>query len=270
MGAISKQINEGLRPSAWIGAAQSLWGEGHLFPAEGRFATELATALKLKKHQDIAIFGSGLCGGARALAEKLSARLSCYEWDQALGAEAATLNMRSSAGFLLKTHQIEMQAGFPAGRQYDCVFVFLRLHQRPDRAKLIKQLAAALKPGGTLCMINYLSGAESLPLDIRQKLFADAAPGPLMRLSDLHFALASAQLEIGMEFDVTQKVRDTVVAGFAGMKEIVLSIMRKQASAGEALTHEVQLWAARHDQMKAGRLEVRCTFAMKREARAGA
>jgi hypothetical protein len=46
--------------------------------------------------------------------------------------------------------------------------------------------------------------------------------------------------------------------------------MRNQAQAGEALTKEVQLWAARHDQMKAGRLEVRCTFAMKREARAGA
>jgi hypothetical protein len=91
----------------------------------------------------------------------------------------------------------------------------------------------------------------------------------LWRPSDLHFALVAAGLEVGVEFDVSQKFRDAIVLGFGGMKDIVLSVMRDKASAGEALTDEVKLWAARHDLMKAGKLEVRCTFAMKREARAG-
>jgi hypothetical protein len=177
--------------------------------------------------------------------------------------------MRSSAGFLLKCHDVTLGNGFPAGRQYDTIMTALRLHQRPDRAAIFRQLAGSLKPGGTLCMINYLSGAEPLPQEARDKLFADAAPGPLMRATDLHFSIVKVGLEVGMEIDVTQKFRESIVAGFAGMKDVVMSIMRDKASAGEDLTQEVKLWAARHDQMKAGRLEVRCTFAMKREARAG-
>lgn len=256
--------------TAQLAAAQALWGEGNLFPAEPRFAVELASALKLKKDKDIAIFGSGLCGGARELAGHLNARISCYEWDAALSAMAKCQNVKSSAGFLLHSHQIEPSHGFPAGKQYDCVFILMRLHQRPDRSKLLKQMAGALKPGGTAVLANYVSGAEPLTQDLRQQLFSDAAPGPFMRAPDLHFALGSAGLEVGIEFDVTQKFRDAIVAGFGRMKDVVLSIMRQQSVAGEELGHDVKLWAARHDQMKAGRLEVRCTFAMKPEARAGA
>jgi SAM-dependent methyltransferase len=241
-----------------------------VFPTEARLAAELVAALKLKKDKDIAILGSALCGGARILADKLQAKISCYEWDPAMAQLSTGLNSRSGAGFLLKTHQIAIADGFPAGRQYDNIFVFLRLHQRPDRGKLIKQLAAALKPGGTLCTVNYVSGAEPLAQQTREKLFSDAAPGPFMRLSDLHFQLVGARLEVGMEFDLTQKFREAIVASFAGMKDVVLSIMKNQASAGEDLSQDVKLWAARHDEMKAGRLEVRCTIAMKREARAGA
>jgi SAM-dependent methyltransferase len=260
------------RPSAQcsLTAAQALWGEGNLQPAEARFATDLATALKLKRDRDIAIFGSALCSGARAMADQLKARISCYEWEARQVALAVSLNLRSSAGFLLKTHQVSATDGFPAGRQYDCILVVLRLHQRPDRGRLIKQLAAALKPGGTLCLVNYLGGAEPLPPETRERLFSDAAPGPLWRASDLHFALVGAGLEVGVEFDVTQKFKEAIVSGFSGMKDVVLSIMRQQANAGEALTEEVKMWAARHDLMKAGKLEVRCTFAMKREPRAGA
>jgi SAM-dependent methyltransferase len=253
-----------------LSAAQALWGEGNTQPAEQRFAMDLATALKLRKDKDIAVFGSGLCSGARAIAGQLKARVSCYEWDAGLYGGGNALNARSSAGFLIKTHHIAFAEGFPAGRQYDCVFVVLRLHQRPDKNRLIKQLAGALKPGGTLCLVNYLSGSEPLPADARARLFADAAPGPLWRATDLHFALVSTGLEVGVEFDVTAKFRDAIVAGFGGMKDVVLAIMRQQANAGEALTQEVKLWAARHDLMKSGQLEVRCTFAMKREARAGA
>lgn len=257
-------------PQSALSAAQALWGDGCIFPAEQRFALDLASALKLRKDKDIAVFGSSLCAGARAIADQLKARVSCYEWDGDLYSGAIALNGRSSAGFLIKTHQVSVAEGFPAGRQYDCVFVVLRLHQRADKNRLIKQLGAALKPGGTLCLVNFLSGAEPLPPEARAKLFADAAPGPLWRATDLHFALVSTGLEVGVELDVTAKVRDAIVAGFGGMKDVVLSIMRQQATAGEALTEEVKLWAARHDHMKAGRLEVRCTFAMKREARAGA
>lgn len=253
-----------------LSAAQALWGEGNIQPAEQRFASELAVALKLKKDKDIAIFGAGLCGGARTVAGQLQARISCYEWDPTMAAAAVNLNLRSSAGFLIKSHQIALADGFPAGKQYDCVFAILRLHQRPDRGKLIKQMAGALKPGGTLCLVNYLGGAEPLPPEARAKLFADAAPGPLWRASDLHFALVSSRLEVGLDSDVTQKFRDAIVAGFGGMKDVVMAIMRQQATAGEALSDEVKLWAARHDLMKAGKLEVRCTFAVKREARAGA
>ena len=271
MGATAAEAigERGQTRSGLLTAAQALWGDGNVFPAEARLAAELAAVLKLKKDKDVAIFGSALCGGARVLADKLQTKISCYEWDPAMAQMAAGLNARSGAGFLLKTHQIALADGFPAGRQYDCVLVFLRLHQRPDRAKLIKQLAAALKPGGVLCTTNYVSGAEPLSQEAREKLFSDASPGPFMRLPDLHFQLVSARLEVGMEFDVTQKYREAIVGGFAAMKDVVLSIMRNQASAGEDLSRDVKLWAARHDEMKAGRLEVRCTLAMKREARAG-
>lgn len=250
-------------------AAQALWGEGNTHPAERQFAIDLAAAIKLKKDKDIAIFGSALGSGARALVERLGARISCYEWVPSMIARAAALNMKSSAGFLINAHHLAPEDGFPAGRQYNCIFSILRLHQRADRNKLVKQLAATLKPGGTLCLVSYLGGAEPIVPEVRAKLFADAAPGPLWRPSDLHFALVAAGLEVGVEFDVSQKFRDAIVLGFGGMKDIVLSVMRDKASAGEALTDEVKLWAARHDLMKAGKLEVRCTFAMKREARAG-
>lgn len=247
-----------------ISAAQALWGEGHLYPAESRFACELATALNLKKGKDIAFFGSGLCGAARALAGQLETRVSCYEWDPALAAAAAGLNLRSSAGFLIKSHSLGVSDGFPAGRTFDCLMVVLRLHQRQDKRKLIQHMAGAMKRGGTLCLVNYLGGPEPVAQDTRDTMFADAAPGPLWRASDLHFALVGAQLEVGFETDITQRFRDAIVAGFGGMKDVVLSIMRQQANAGEALTNEVKVWAARHDAMKAGKLEVRCTIAVKR------
>lgn len=247
-----------------LGAAQSLWGEGQTHPAEQRFANEFVTALKLKRGIDIAIFGSGLCGGARTLADQLQTRVSCFEWDPVMAAAAAGLNLKSSAGFLVKNQLIEVADGFPVGRQYDSIIMALRLYERPDQAKLIKQIASALKPGGSLCMVNYLSCNETIPAEQRSVLFPNAAPGPLWRASDLHFALVGAQLDVVFETNVSQKFREAIVSGFGAMKDIVLAIMRQQANAGEALTQEVKVWAARHDAMKAGILDMRCTIAAKR------
>jgi hypothetical protein len=51
------------------------------------------------------------------------------------------------------------------------------------------------------------------------------------------------------------------------MKDVVLTVMRNQAKgsvlAGQALSDMVKLWAARHDALKDGRLEVHCALATK-------
>jgi hypothetical protein len=248
-------------------AVQALWGEGTLFPSELRLAGELVPALKLARDKDIAIFGSGLCGAARHLAAMLNCKLSCYEWDPRLAAAAHTLNSRTKEGFLLKQHTPSMQDGFPAGRHYDAIIAPMRLHERQDRQKLVKQMSSSLKPGAVVCVIDFLSGQELLSSERRERLFPGAATGPLWRKTDLQFALVSGGLKVTADVDVTAKFRDSIVTGFGNMKDVVLTVMRNQAKgsvlAGEALSEQVKLWAARHDALKDGGLDVCCMIAVK-------
>jgi SAM-dependent methyltransferase len=255
-----------------IEAAQALWGEGYVMPSEKRYAQEAVAAMKLSRDKDIAIFGASLCGAARDIAEALECRLSCYEWDSAFADACVPLNTRSPAGFLLRVVPVGLREGFPAGRQFDSILSFMRLHERPDKPQIVKQMAGAMKPGGQILLLDFLSGPEPLSPEKRSTLFP-RLEGPatqVWRTADLHFALLSAGFKIDADVDISAKFRTVIVAGFAQMKSVVLSVLSSQPAGSErssdALNRTVKLWAARHDALRDGLLAVRCTVATKAAA----
>jgi hypothetical protein len=96
---------EGVWPPARITVAESLWGEGFLFPGGEDETLRLVKPLGLSPKASLLLLGAGSGGPARAIAAKLGVWVTAFEADPDL----AVLSMeRSTKAGLGRRAQTEM------------------------------------------------------------------------------------------------------------------------------------------------------------------
>jgi SAM-dependent methyltransferase len=189
-------------------------------------AAELAGQLAAGLPADPAVLdlgaGSGVWG--LALAERLpAARLTAVDLPPVLAvlrAAAAAAGIQSQVDILAGSY---FDVELPAGR-YDLVLLGNVLHlEQPDAAaRLVRRAAAALRPGGTLAVIDILGDAEH-PSDRERAMYAlflglRAEHGQMYRRVELDSWLAAAGLLPPRRLPLASppQLLDVVLAGKPG------------------------------------------------------
>ena len=133
-----------------------------------------AERLELQPTSRVLDIGSGVGGPARYLAHTIGCRVTALELQPKLNAIAADLTQRTGLGERV-THVLGDALAYPfADAEFDAVVSWLAILHIPDRPRLFKRLARALRSGGgcyveDLCM-RAPFGPENLR-DLREVVF---------------------------------------------------------------------------------------------------
>lgn len=256
--------------SGWLEAEQALWGAGYLSPGEPAFGAEAAATLALSKDMDVAVFGAGLCGAARDIGAATDSRIIAYEWDETLETAAVRVNAQFKSGFHVKLQPLTLSGAMALGKRFDALICHDRLHALKNRIAILSNLGRAVKAGGSLLLSDFVAGEEPMDENQRARCFPaqNQMPWPLWSASAMQATLTEAGFQVARIDNLSPSYRKHTLASFTKMKSIVLQVMAGKPSetgkpVGAPLTAAVRTWAARHDAMKAGTLQVRRFMAIK-------
>jgi SAM-dependent methyltransferase len=155
-------------PPSWnperLATTDALWGDGYQFPGGEIETLRLAKPLGLSAATSLLLIGAGGGGPCCALATQLGAWVSGFEADQNLVDAAIERVMHRN---LSRRAQIECwnpdQPGFKEHFYHHCLALEPLRGHHPER--VLGAIAAALKPGGHLMMIELVAGAPINPAD---------------------------------------------------------------------------------------------------------
>ena len=146
-------------PSARIGIAEALWGEGFLSPGGATETLRLAKPMGLSAASSLLLLGAGSGGSTRSIATSLGVWVSGFEANPRL---AALANERSIRAGLGKRAQVETwdpdAPKFPL-HYYHHGMALEPLHgARPEPT--LAALSLALKPGGQLVLVELVADLQ--------------------------------------------------------------------------------------------------------------
>ena len=148
-------------PSARIGVAEALWGEGFLFPGGGAEVLRLAKPLGLTAASSLMLIGAGSGGPPRCIAGEFGVWVTGYEANPRL---VELANERSQRAGLGRRAQVEpwdpLAPKFP--RHYFHHGIAIERAARRRAGAAAGRHAQALKPGGQLVLLEAVA---DLPLD---------------------------------------------------------------------------------------------------------
>ncbi len=154
---------------------------------EGTDAVDSAAlALGAGSQSHILDVGAGLGGPARHLADRTSARVTALEIQPDLHTTGEALTARVGLEHLVEHRLGDILAGDAGDRKYDGIMSMLCVLHIADRATLFGRCAAALEPGGTICLDDYVALA-ALTEQERERL-ATTVACPYLPTADRYVA----------------------------------------------------------------------------------
>ena len=243
-------------PSARIGVAEALWGEGFLFPGGAEETLRLATPLGLSAASSLALLGAGTGGPARTIATELGVWVTGYEANPHL---VAVANERSQRAGLGRRAQVELwdpaAPRFPPHYFHHAIAIEPLRGAPPDAALLA--VSRALKPGGQFVLEQTVA---DLPLDDHDPVVVSWA-----RLDDRSASvpselgitrlLSQLRFDVRIVEDVSQRQMRHALRGWhvavRGMDDAKPNLHQLARVVSEA-----ELWLARFRLMRAGRLRL--------------
>ena len=244
-------------PSARIGVAEALWGQGFLFPGGGAEVLRLATPLGLSAASSLLLIGAGSGGPPRCIAAEFGVWVTGYEANPRL---VDLANERSERAGLGRRAQVEiwdtLAPKFPR-RYFHHGMAIEPLHgAKPEQ--VLAAVALALKPERSSCCWRW---SPIPPLDPADPMVATWA-----RL-DHRSADVPSELEITNVLGAPQvrcadrrgRVASSHAERDAGMAH---RGARRWPGARPALrqigmvVHEAELWLARFRLMRDGKLRL--------------
>lgn len=243
-------------PTARIGVAEALWGEGFLFPGGRDEALRLAKPLGLSAASSLMFIGAGPGGAPRCITTEFGVWVTGYESNARLVALANERNARAGLG---RRAQMELwdpfAPNFPS-HYYHHAIAIEPLHGAPAEA-LLGAVAAALKPSGQFVLeeavgdkpldpsdpaIEHWAGLERRPADVPTELEITR------RLRKLGFDVRIAE-------DISQRHMHQAMTGWC---QAVHSIEGARPTMQQLalIVREAELWLARLRLMREGRLRL--------------
>jgi cyclopropane fatty-acyl-phospholipid synthase-like methyltransferase len=243
-------------PSARIGVAEALWGEGFLFPGGAVETLRLANPMGLTAASSLLLVGAGTGGAPRCIATDLGVWVTGYEDNPHLVTMANERSLRAGLG---RRAQVELWD--PVAPKFPPHYYHHGIAIEPLRgAKSEPPLTAislALKPGGQFVLVEVVA---DVPLDP-----ADPVVAAWIRL-DHRGATVPSELGItrvlgrlGFDVRIVEDVsRRHMHYAIEGWRRAVQAMegghptMRQVA----VVVHEAELWLARFRLMRAGKLRL--------------
>jgi SAM-dependent methyltransferase len=241
-------------PSARIGVAEALWGEGFLLPGGAAEVLRLAAPLGLSAASSLLLIGAGTGGPPRCIAEQFGVWVTGYEANPRL---AALANARSQGAGLGRRAQVEpwdpLAPKFPRRYFHHGLAIEALCGASPE--PLLAAAAKALKPGGQLVLLETVS---DLPLDPADPMVATWAKLDHRRAgAPTELAITEALRRLGFDVriveDVSHREMQNAIQGWRTAVQTMAGT-RPALRQVAVVVREAELWLARFHLMRAGRL----------------
>jgi cyclopropane fatty-acyl-phospholipid synthase-like methyltransferase len=253
-----------------IRVAEALWGGGNFGPGDAEFLTALAAQLGLNKEMSIGFIGVGLGGAARALVDETEVWITGYEANATMAAFG--IEQCAIAG---KAKKVEISVAdyetiaLPP-RKFNDIISKETFYLVRDKARLVKQVAAAIKPGGTLLFTDYVTPGAPLSPEERDKFFIRDL-GEALPIAPLHYAqlMSEAGFDLRVDEDISHNFGAYVTNGWANLRRMLDQLAEHEPNAAERalfmriVAEEAALWGNRLEAFRAGRLAVHRFVALK-------
>ena len=251
-----KVIVKELWPPERVKVAQMVWGDGFSFPGGIDYTVTIAQALKLPRDGRGLDIGSGLGGGTRAMAAAFGAIVDGFDLSPELAHEGHGLSIAASLGDRAPIDFLDMDRDMFKPKHYDAALIRNTLSLMSDKAVLLKRVAASLKPGGRMLVVEFClarDDAHGAALDAYR--LGEATAPRLATLPVLAARLKEAGLAVLGVKDHTESFMRTVLTGWAKIDALVKR-GELNADEGKALMGEAELWQRRLAALQSGDLRV--------------
>lgn len=244
-------------PEEVAALADQLWGDGFLLPGGAAEANRLANLLPLSPATTLLLIGADAGGAANAIATTRGAWVAAQQ-DNLLLAERMALKLRPLGK---RATVATWDAGEPFFRhRYHHHALALEALRRCPAGRLLPALAAALKPGGQLVLLELVAaeaaGRHAALLARWTEL--EGRPAPPEPAATLEAALVAAGFTLNVREDVGARHCAAVMAGWMRRVETL-----RQGGGGLprgaralALVTEAERWLLRQRLMQAGSLQL--------------
>jgi cyclopropane fatty-acyl-phospholipid synthase-like methyltransferase len=248
--------DDSIWPTARIGVAEALWGEGFLFPGGGEEVVRLAKPLGLSAASSLLLIGAGSGGPPRRIAAEFGVWVTGYE---ANGHLAEVANERSRHAGLGRRAQIEPwdpeAPKFP--RRYFHHGMTIGALGVVGPEPLFSAVSRALKPGGQLVLLETVADQ---PLDPADPMVAtwmrldhrDAEVPSELAITD---ALGRFGFDVRIVEDLSRRDMRGAIEGWRRMVQAMANT-RPTLRQLNLVVREAELWLARFRLMRTGRLRI--------------
>ncbi len=253
-----------------LAVAQGLWGEGYLGPGTAEYSASLVKDLALTSEHNLAILGIGLAGPARDIVRETDVWVSGYESREKAIDEA---NRQCAASGLAEKIQIapyNPEAAQFAQDKYNAAFSLEEFCFVENKEQLLKQIAGALKPNGSLLFIDYVLPATDADLEILASSF-DGVWGQarLWTVDQYKQAIADAGFTLTADRDLNGDYLPMIERGWTRWRKVLASLQEGRAGSEHRsrvmrlIGDEAAKWADRLDALNSGKLIVHLFQAQK-------
>ena len=228
-----------------IALANSLWGEGFIFPAGEQETLRLANPLQLTEASSLLLVGAGTGGPACCIAAQLGAWVTGYEADPDLEAVATERSKRSGLGKRAAIKTWDPAVPNFSRRSFHNALSLEAFRGAPSGPVLVA-IFQALRPNGELMLVDLVADDTLDPLDdsvaVWARLEGREAVVPTQQAIDA--ALAALGFEVRVTEDISLRHMQQALGGW---HNVLRGMHAKKPSRAMAaiLVHEAELWLRR-------------------------
>ncbi len=248
--------------SAWtaqrIEIAESLWGDGCLWPGGTDEVLRVAVPFGLSAASSLLLLGAGSAGPTLRLAGELGVWVSAYEADPVLAVVAARRVQRAGVALAKRATVQPWTPAVPEFRpQAFHHALAIEALRGPHPERIVAAMCEAVKPGGHLAIVETVAPAPrdaDLPAIAAWSRLERRAP-PLPGTDWVTAPLAAHGFEIRVGEDVTARHVRLAVTGW---RRLVRELRRERPSPARAglLVAEAEFWLRRIRLLRGGQLRV--------------
>lgn len=232
-------------PRTRIAAAESLWGEGFLRPGGAEETLLLARPFGLTPAASLLLLGGQSGGPGRAIAEAFGCYVSSFESDPDLAEAAAEHLARARLGKRATLQQWDPRTPALRRNAYSHAIALEALRGAPPQP-VLAELAAAIRPGGQLAMVDLVADA---PLDPADPLVAgwcrlDHRAPAIPQEGMISGLLGGLGFDIRVVEDVSARHQQLAMAGWSAAVQ-AMRVAKPGRGRAAALVAEAELWLFR-------------------------
>lgn len=232
-------------PRTRIAAAELLWGEGFLRPGGAEETLVLARPFGLTPAASLLLLGGQSGGPGRAIAEAFGCYVSSFESDPDLAAAATEHLARARLGKRATLQQWDPRTPALRRNAYSHAIALEALRGAPPQP-ILAELAATIRPGGQLAMVELVADA---PLDPADPLVAgwcrlDHRPPGIPQEAMISGLLGGLGFDVRVVEDVSTRHQQLAMAGWSAVVQ-AMRVAKPGRGRAAALVAEAELWLFR-------------------------